>query len=216
MSRFSKAEAERLGWKIVLEKPPHEVVINGTQGRVQRFPGRYEAEKSLTGENEGLTLHESDETLGKLLERIFAYETAQGKTVGEGDVITAEGRVSSEEFAARTRRDYIVTDEGMVEVDGTVDLNDTAAALARSKEESEKALEQIPTVQVTIESPTTDAPGASAGGTLLVGVDDPLVSAPLVGESEDEDEDVKDAKVDGVSVDELADAELASEGSKKS
>lgn len=192
MSRFSKAEAERLGWKIVLEKPPHEVVINGTQGRVQRFPGRYEAEKSLTGENEGVTLHESDETLGKLLERIFAYETAQGATVGAGDVITAEGRVSSEAFAAANRRESVHTPEGTVEVDGTVDINDEAAVLARAQEDAEKALEEIPTVQVTIESPLVDAPGASAGGTLLVGADDPLVSAPLVGEPEEEDEEEGD------------------------
>jgi hypothetical protein len=72
MSRFSRAEAEAAGWRITLEEEPRTEAQGN--GRVRVFPGRVTAEKSLTGENEGQTLHESDETVGKLLERIYAYE----------------------------------------------------------------------------------------------------------------------------------------------
>ena len=68
MSRFSKSEAEGLGWRFVHEQD--ETIDNLGDGVYRVKPGSHRAEKQLpTG-----LLNEEAETTGLLLERIFAYE----------------------------------------------------------------------------------------------------------------------------------------------
>lgn len=72
MSRFSKVQAEALGWAFVHEQK-EEVVRQG--GILKVVPGSVRAEKYVTEAPHAATLvHEQAETMGKLLERIHAWE----------------------------------------------------------------------------------------------------------------------------------------------
>jgi pyruvate/2-oxoglutarate dehydrogenase complex dihydrolipoamide acyltransferase (E2) component len=74
MSRFSRAEAEARGWQIVHERDEYTTIESETQGRTQYTPPTIRAEKSLSG---GGMINEEAESMGKLLERIHAYEQHQ-------------------------------------------------------------------------------------------------------------------------------------------
>jgi hypothetical protein len=68
MSRFSKAEAERLGWEFVHKQD--EIVEDLGDGITRTTPAVLRAEKRI-----GTSLiNETAETIGKLLERIHLYE----------------------------------------------------------------------------------------------------------------------------------------------
>jgi hypothetical protein len=84
MSRFSKAEAEARGWRIFHEGEESTVVTSGTQGESRFTPASYRAEKyvSLPGQSATLVTEEGD-SIGKLLERINAYEAELEKKMPE-------------------------------------------------------------------------------------------------------------------------------------
>lgn len=70
MSRFSRADAEAKGWKIVHEREEFTINESGTQGRTRLQPASYRAEKIADGH----TINEEAESIGLLLERISLYE----------------------------------------------------------------------------------------------------------------------------------------------
>lgn len=74
MSRFSKSEAESLGWMFVHNMDADVVLTSGTQGEVRHTPETHVAEKYAPN---GALIHEEGETMGKLLERINLYEENQ-------------------------------------------------------------------------------------------------------------------------------------------
>lgn len=78
MSRFSKHEAEALGWRFVHNVEADHVVTSTTQGEVRHTPETHVAEKyhSVAGGPSQL-IHEEGETMGKLLERIHWFEENQ-------------------------------------------------------------------------------------------------------------------------------------------
>ena len=78
MSRFSKAEAEALGWKFIHNVEADATVTSETQGEVRFSPETHVAEKyhSVAG-GPSQIIHEEGETMGKLLERINLFEETQ-------------------------------------------------------------------------------------------------------------------------------------------
>lgn len=83
MSRFSQAEAEAAGWSIVHKRDEYEVTVG--PGLVQKHPATIVAEKYVSRPGEvGRFLHEEAETMGKLLERIHAWEQHQKNIDAEG------------------------------------------------------------------------------------------------------------------------------------
>lgn len=76
MSRFSKSDAEAAGWSIVHKRDAYEVTVG--PGLVKTTPATIVAEKyhSPPGQK-AILLHEEAETMGLLLERIFAWEQHQ-------------------------------------------------------------------------------------------------------------------------------------------
>lgn len=75
MSRFSKAEAEAAGWVFTHSRGGYEVLESSTQGRTRAIPPTIVAEKRVSRPGVAdVTAHEEAETMGKLLERIHAYE----------------------------------------------------------------------------------------------------------------------------------------------
>lgn len=84
MSRFSKAEAEARGWAFAHSSDEENIVTSETQGETRVRPTSVRAEKTLSG---GGMINEEAETLGKLLERIAAYEAhLEQKTVEQTPV----------------------------------------------------------------------------------------------------------------------------------
>lgn len=78
MSRFSKAAAEKAGWRIVHEQEPYdEARGGGQQGLVQKHPGNYRAEKDVDTHLGHKLINEQADTMGLLLEKIAAYEAFQ-------------------------------------------------------------------------------------------------------------------------------------------
>lgn len=76
MSRFSQSEAEAAGWSIVHQRDEFEVTVG--PNLVQKTPATIVAEKYITRPGEvGRLIHEEAETMGKLLERIHAWEEHQ-------------------------------------------------------------------------------------------------------------------------------------------
>lgn len=97
MSRFSKTEAEKLGWRFVHNQDEARTLRpRDSQGREQTLPPSYVAEKTQETAVGGETLiHEEAETMGLLLERINAYEAHLGRLEDtskppEGDASYAE------------------------------------------------------------------------------------------------------------------------------
>lgn len=71
MSRFSQAEAEARGWKIVHEQTEQTVETSATQGEFRTTPASYVAEKWFND----TPVHEQAESIGKLLEKIEWQES---------------------------------------------------------------------------------------------------------------------------------------------
>jgi len=134
MSRFSKAEAEARGWVFVHYSEDETLVTSETQGETRYLPASYRAEKyfSLPGQGQSL-INEEAETLGLLLEKIYAFEhqveiksnvltPLPVEIVGPVDeagieqrtVHTSEGVISEEEWSSRERTDAIYDGDKMV------------------------------------------------------------------------------------------------------
>ena len=79
MSRFSKSEAEALGWKFTHHTDEDTLLTSGTQGEYRIVPENNTAEKYQN--NTLITEH--GETMGKLLERIAWYEENQKRIAPE-------------------------------------------------------------------------------------------------------------------------------------
>jgi hypothetical protein len=134
MSRFSKAEAEARGWVFVHYSEDEVLITSETQGETRHLPASYRAEKyfSLPGQGASL-INEEAETLGLLLEKIYAFEhqvevkgyvltPAPVEIVGPVDeagieqrtVHTSEGVISEEEWSSRERTDALYDGVEMV------------------------------------------------------------------------------------------------------
>jgi hypothetical protein len=153
MSRFSKAEAEALGWVIVHERPEEREIVGGT---VKIIPASVRAEKFAAN---GQHLTEEAESIGLLLERINAYESFQARInspvevgVFESEapldesglplrsVDTPEGRLTDGEFSARASAQAQAAD-------------DASQKLARDEEdERSSAPQEFETEQLVVES----------------------------------------------------------------
>lgn len=194
------------GWVLVHYQPEQTVTLSETQGRAQVNPAVYRAEKegspSINVEastDEGLKLaaeavdnyHEEPETEGApfvpepvpttatLDEEGNAVETEIEGHQAE-TVITPDGAFTEAEWAGRSRKDTIVTDEGQVVYSGlgedtdAIDtaLADTAADTAEAENEATADLAIEDTKQVSYDTADmVDSPGQSAGGTIVVPAD---------------------------------------------
>lgn len=75
MSRFSKADAEKLGWVFTHESDEVTLADSLPTGVTRTVPAKVTAEKFLSLPGKGdHTITETAETIGLLLERIHAYE----------------------------------------------------------------------------------------------------------------------------------------------
>lgn len=84
MSRFSQSEAEAAGWSIVHQRDEYEVVVG--PNLTQKHPATIVAEKYISRPGEvGRLIHEEAETMGKLLERIHAWEQHQKNIDAAGE-----------------------------------------------------------------------------------------------------------------------------------
>jgi len=130
MSRFSKAEAETLGWNFTHDEPAQ--VEDLGDGIYRTKPADLRAEKITDGHVQT----EQAETMGKLLERIFAWEKSQidklapapapesndvfadGSTRGDVNAGTGHG---AEQFAPSASEDGTVAAERDAAVESEAD-----------------------------------------------------------------------------------------------
>lgn len=192
MSRFSKAEAEALGWAFAHSSDAEEIITSETQGETRVRPASVRAEKVLAG---GGMINEEAENIGLLLERIFAYEehlkskaieqvavpvnTAAVPLSEEGlpirHVILADGTaITEEDLASRSRQDAILTKDGM-EFHGKRDIvaeaEEARDALSAEKENERAAEPDVgPTVKVDVDDSQTvvDLPGGRTGSSIIL------------------------------------------------
>jgi pyruvate/2-oxoglutarate dehydrogenase complex dihydrolipoamide acyltransferase (E2) component len=125
MSRFSKTEAESLGWKFTHHSAADTVVTSGTQGEVRNVPETNVAEKYVNG----TLITEQGETMGKLLERINAYEEFQKRIQPESvePVVTESNPLNVDEAGLPLRTVSIPADPS--------DLSDDKEVIQITEEE---------------------------------------------------------------------------------
>jgi pyruvate/2-oxoglutarate dehydrogenase complex dihydrolipoamide acyltransferase (E2) component len=191
MCRFIKEEAEALGWAFAHSSEEEVTITSETQGETRVRPASVRAEKSLSG---GGMINEEAESIGKLLERIHAYEEqATSKRIETTPVpvaeetipidpdtelpirtvITAEGKITEEELASRSRQDAIATEDGMEFHGHRPAISELEAARAEHSTETESertAAEEIPHEVVEVDDSQTvvDLPGGATGSVLVV------------------------------------------------
>ena len=102
--------------------------------------------------------------------------------INPNTVITNEGSFTEEEWAARSRTDTIVTDEGQMvysgagehadEITQALDATAAEAAAAENEQTKEAQAEGVESKQVVYSTADmVDSPGQSAGGTIIVPAD---------------------------------------------
>lgn len=109
MSRFSKSEAEELGWVFVHKSPARIEFSEGDpQGRSLRIPASVRAEKRLPN---GKLINEEAETTGLLLERIYAYERQRESKLIDYEPFEVDESVELSLFARGNEGDFELQDE---------------------------------------------------------------------------------------------------------
>ena len=73
-----RADAESRGWRVIVEKPPHEREVPG--GLFERVPGYFEAEATVLFPSSGPGTHRLAATsLEKLLDEVDAFDARLGR-----------------------------------------------------------------------------------------------------------------------------------------